>query len=248
VTDVLGWRAVLGVLGPSTNTVVQPEMEAMRPAGVTNHYRAIFTPDAQALSDASFVGGTQRIAAGVQDAIRSASTCNPDYLVCGISAITFVGGRSGADAFERQACDVAGVGVSIGSHSCAAALKALGDIRRISFLSPYFPPANADARRYFTEAGFEVVQDVCLRCPSWTAIGKVSRQQLISTLQELDRVDVDAIVQIGTNLSMASLAAEAELWLRKPVVAINTATYWHALRTLGIHDKIQGFGALLASL
>ena len=33
MTDVQGYRAVLGVIGPSTNTVVQPDMERMRPAG-----------------------------------------------------------------------------------------------------------------------------------------------------------------------------------------------------------------------
>jgi len=57
--------------------------------------------------------------------------------------------------------------------------------------------------------------------------------------------DVDAIVQVGTNLSMVRLAAAAELLLGKPVIAINTATYWHALRQNGIDDKIQGFGRLL---
>jgi len=36
------------------------------------------------------------------------------------------------------------------------------------------------------------------------------------------------------------------LFLGKPVIAINTATYWHALRAVGIHDKIQGFGSLLS--
>ena len=58
--------------------------------------------------------------------------------------------------------------------------------------------------------------------------------------------DVDAIVQVGTNLAMARLAAEAERWLGKPVVAINTATYWHALRANGIKDQAPGFGRLLA--
>jgi maleate isomerase len=42
--DVLGWRCRFGVMGPSTNTVVQPDFDAMRPAGVTNHYSRIFTP------------------------------------------------------------------------------------------------------------------------------------------------------------------------------------------------------------
>jgi maleate isomerase len=56
---------------------------------------------------------------------------------------------------------------------------------------------------------------------------------------------VDAIVQVGTNLAMARLAAIAEFWLDKPVIAINTATYWWALRQNGIMDRVRGFGALL---
>jgi maleate isomerase len=53
------------------------------------------------------------------------------------------------------------------------------------------------------------------------------------------------IVQVGTNLAMAELAALAEPWLDKPVIAINTATYWYALRSNGITDRIHGFGSLL---
>jgi maleate isomerase len=65
-------------------------------------------------------------------------------------------------------------------------------------------------------------------------------------LHQLDGPDVDALIQVGTNLSMVRLAAEAEQWLGKPVIAINTATYWHALRANGITDRIEGFGRLLA--
>ena len=65
------------------------------------------------------------------------------------------------------------------------------------------------------------------------------------TLVELDGKDVDALVQVGTNLSMVRLAAAAELWLNKPVIAINTATYWWALRRNGIADPIDGLGTLL---
>jgi len=39
---------------------------------------------------------------------------------------------------------------------------------------------------------------------------------------------------VGTNLSMVRLADEAERWLGKPVLAINAATLWHALRSNGI--------------
>ena len=56
---------------------------------------------------------------------------------------------------------------------------------------------------------------------------------------------VDAVVQCGTNLAFAAVAAQCEFWLDTPVIAINTATYWHVIRTMGIDDKVDGFGRLL---
>lgn len=245
MTDVLGWRRKFGVLGPSTNTVVQPDFDMMRPSGVTNHYSRIFTPNAKAVSNETFKAGTDQIGQGVMDAVRSVMTAAPDYLVMGMSAVTFYGGMRGADAFREAVRQEAGVEVSIGSHACAAALKAYGGIRRLAVLTPYFPIANAEVVRYFTEAGYQVIRDICLQCPSWTAIAEVPPSVLRHKLAELDGRDVDAIVQVGTNLSMVRLAAAAELWLGKPVIAINTATYWHALRQSGVKDKVEALGRLL---
>ena len=90
-----------------------------------------------------------------------------------------------------------------------------------------------------------MVRDIALQCPSWTAIAEVDTPTARRVLNELDGDDVDAIIQVGTNLSLIRTAAAAELWLGKPVIAINTATYWHALRQSGIDDKIYGFGRLL---
>jgi maleate isomerase len=244
--DVLGWRAKFGVIGPSTNTVVQPDFDMMRPAGVTNHYSRIFTPNSKAVSNDTFMAGTKLIGDNVLDAVRSVMTCEPDYLVMGMSSVTFYGGAAGADAFVQNVEAEAGVRISVGSHSSTAALNAYG-AKRIAFLSPYYPVANAEVRRYFTESGFEVVRDIYLACRSWTAIAEVAPELLRDKLIELngDGSDVDAIIQVGTNLSMVRLAAAAELWLGKPVIAINTATYWHALRRYGILDKMPGFGRLL---
>jgi maleate isomerase len=245
--DVLGWRCKFGVIGPSTNTIVQPDFEMMRPPGVTNHYSRIFTPNADAVSNDTFMAGTQVIGNNVLDAVRSVMTCAPDYLVMGMSAVTFYGGVAGTDAFQAKVERESGVGISIGAHSCTAALKAYGGVKRVAFLSPYYPVANAEVRRYFTDQGFEVVRDIYLECRSWTAIAEVPPDLLREKLIELngDGRDVDAIIQVGTNLSMVRLAAAAELWLGKPVIAINTATYWHALRQNKIMDKIPGLGRLL---
>jgi maleate isomerase len=244
--DARGFRRLFGVLGPSTNTIVQPDFDDMRPHGVTNHYSRIYTPNSRAISDETFMAATHTIGQGVIDAVRSVMTCEPDYLVMGMSAITFYGGAAGADEFQRMVQAEAGVPISIGSHACTAALKAYGCGRRIAFFSPYYPVANAEVRRYFAEMGYQTVRDVALRAPSWTAIAQIPAARCIEVLRQLDGPDVDAIVQVGTNLSMIRLAAEAEQWLGKPVIAINTATYWHALRANGIDDRISGFGRLLS--
>jgi maleate isomerase len=246
MADAQGFRRRFGVLGPSTNTIVQPDFDGMRPYGVTNHYSRIFTPNASAVSDASFRAGADTIAANVLDAVRSVMTSRPDYLVMGMSAVTFFDGAKGADAFVRKVEDEAGVKVSIGSHACTEAMRRYGGVKRIAVLSPYWPVMNREVGRYFSDMGFEVVRDLCLKCPSWTAIAEVTNDTLRQSLRALEGDDVDAIVQVGTNLSMVRLAAAAELWLGKPVIAINTATYWHALRANGIADRMDGFGRLLS--
>ena len=245
MTDALGWRHRFGVLGPSTNTVVQPDLDGMRPAGVTNHYSRIFTPNADAVSNETFMAGARLIGANTLDAVASVMTSAPDSLVMGMSAVTFFGGMAGADAFQASIEAASGLRVAVGSHAVAAALRAYGGVRRVAFMSPYFPAANTEVRRYLTEAGFDVVRDRCLECPSWTAIAGIPASAIRETLRALDGDDVDAIVQVGTNLSAARLCAAAELWLGKPVIAINTATYWHALRGAGIMDSMEGYGLLL---
>ncbi|MPS67968.1 MAG: arylmalonate decarboxylase [Novosphingobium sp.] len=243
--DVLGWRKLLGVIAPSTNTVVQPDMERMRPAGVTNHFSRIYVEDPLALSNEDFIAGTTAIAENTLDAVRSVMTCKPDYLVLGMSAITFYGGVEGSRKWKRQVEELAGVGASTGAESVAAALHAYG-AKTVSFVSPYYPVANAEVRNFLEESGFTVKRDVPLECRRWTDIAKVGPDRLRKVIEELDGDDVDAIVQVGTNLSMVDLAAEYEAKLGKPVIAINTATYWHALRAQGIADRIEGMGRLLA--
>ena len=164
----------------------------------------------------------------------------------GMSAVTFYGGKSGGEKFKAELKDISGLDASIGSESLVSALNAYGGIKKIAFVSPYYPTANTQVTRYVGDFGYEVVRDVPLRCPTWTAIARVQEDTLREVLLELDGDDVDAICQVGTNLSMIRLAAEMEQILEKPVIAINTATYWHALRNNGIDDQLAGFGRLMS--
>lgn len=246
MTDALAWRAKFGVLGPSTNTIVQPEFDDLRVPGVTNHYSRIVIQNADAISDESFMAGTMEINENTMDAVRGVLTCAPDYLVMGMSAVTFYGGAEGARKWKNQVETESGLGISVGSESIAAACEAIGGIKRVAMLSPYYPVANNEVIRFLSDHGIETVRDDCLRCPSWTSIAEVQEPQLRTTVAALDGDDVDAILQVGTNLCMLRLAATLEEELNKPVIAINAATYWHALRHNGIMDQKTGFGRLMA--
>jgi len=244
MTDHLGYRKKLGTLGPSTNTIVQPDFDDLRPVGVTNHYSRIVIPNNPVNDDAGFLRLVESINAATLDAVDVLRTCEMDYMVMGMSAATFWNGRDGASTYLDKLTDRAQVGVSCGSFATEAALNVY-KAKRIAFMSPYFEVANAQVRRFFQDCGFTVVRDLCLQRPSPVQIAHTTDEMCRQAIRQLDGDDVDAIVQVGTNLSMIRMAAAAELFLGKPVIAINTATYWHALRAVGITDKKAGFGTLL---
>jgi maleate isomerase len=247
MSDSLGPRGKFGILAPSTNTSVQPEFEAMRPWGITHHHSRLIIPDSKVTDDASFLQMMDGIRAALLPALEAVLTCDPDYVVLGMSAETFWDGLEGAKDLQRKLDKVAQRGVCMGSDACQAALRAYGSgIKRLGIITPYMPVGDGQVHRFFTECGFEVVNLLGLKCKSPVLIAHESKRRLRDAIVEVNHGRVDAIVQVGTNLAMAEVAAIAEFWLDKPVIAINTATYWYALRQYGIKDKVYGWGSLLA--
>jgi maleate isomerase len=162
----------------------------------------------------------------------------------GVAIEAFTGGVAGADALQKSLSERAGVGVSIGSTSAVAALRKFG-AKRIAVLTPHQPKGDETVRAYLAEAGFEIVRLVGMRCASPFAIAQVLPPQLRQVLTEINGDDVDAILQVGTNLANAAVAADAERWLAKPVLSMNVVTYWDALRRCGIEDRVYGCGRIL---
>ena len=243
--DVVGYRAKFGVIVPSTNTVVEADYNRMAPHGVTFHTGRMYIARPALDSDEAFETLLRDIRASRAIAVRDVVTCKPDYIVMGMSAETFWGGAAGNQRFiEEVRAQAGGLGVSTGASACRAGLERLG-CKRLAVLSPYQPVADANVTRFFEESGFTVVRFTGLRCPSATAIADVTEHDLVPVLRKLDGDDVDAIVQVGTNLSMVRLADAAERWLGKPVLAINAVTLWHALRANGITDQFPSCGSLL---
>jgi len=244
-TSAVGTRGRMAVIVPSTNTVVEHDLNMIRPEGVTFHAGRMYIENPNLGSDEDFEALLGEIRQSIVVAIRDVITCKPTHMLMGMSAETFWGGIEGNAAFEARVRDQSGLPVSTGATACAEALRAFG-AERIAVFSPYQPVADRQVSTYFTEAGFSVAAVTGLRCDSATSIAEVHPAELEPVIEQIDDDSVDAIVQVGTNLSFVHQAAELEIELGKPVLAINAVTLWHALRATGIDDRIAGFGRILS--
>jgi maleate isomerase len=244
MVDALGWRRKFGVLAPSTNTIVEPDFYQMTVPGVTVHFSRIHIRDQNMSDNRAFEDLLVQLRNEMPLAVQRVMTAEPDYLVMGMSAETFWGGVKGNREFRRQISELSDVGLATGAEACERALK-LFNVHRISVVTPYQPVGDENVIRFFGDLGVGVESLKGLKCSSAVSIAHVEEETLRKALIEVDSDKVDAIVQVGTNLSMVRLADEAERWLGKPVIAINAAIWWMALRDNGIGDRLQGFGSLL---
>ena len=244
MTDALGWRKKFGVIVPSTNTIVEPDFHQMSVPGVTPHMSRIWIRNQNLNDDAAFEALLEEIRLEIEYAVQRVMTSEPDYMVMGMSAETFWGGVEGNREFISNIKKWTGLEVATGAEACERALNLFG-AKKIGVVTPYQPIGDENVIKFFSEIGFEVVNIKGLKCPTAVSIAHVTEEELRQALIEVDGEDVDALVQAGTNLSMVGLADEAERWLGKPVIAINAATWWMALRENGIEEKIYGAGRLL---
>jgi len=242
--DTLGYRKRIGIVVPSTNTTVQPECEPLRPRGVTNHVARSTIKERPLNTEQAFVEHMQAMRDGTGAAIEQIMTAGVDHLIMGVALETFWGGVGPAAKLQHELSQRAGVGVSMGSTATTAALQALG-ARKIAVLTPHQQRGDDMVALYFKEAELDVVRLKGLKCPSPRAIAQVSVSEIRAALLELDGPDIDALVQLGTALPTVAVAAEAERWLGKPVLAVNAVTYWDALRRCGIEDRVYGHGRIL---
>lgn len=244
MTDLLGYRKRIGIVVPSTNTSVQPESEMLRPRGVTNHIARISIKERPLTSEQAFLEHVQAMRDGMRGAIDQVMTCQPDHVIMAVALEAFWGGVQQADELQRELSERAKVGVSMGSTATVAALRRLG-AKRIAVLTPHQPRGDEQVRHYFEDAGFEVKRLIGLKCASPVLIAHTTARQMIDALKSLDGDDIDALVQVGTNLAAIEVCTQAERWVGKPVLAINAVTYWDALRRCGVEDRIAGYGSVL---
>lgn len=242
--DTLGYRKRIGVIVPSTNTTVQPETDALRVPGVTCHTGRVTIKERPLNTEEAFYEHMQMMRDGIGAAIDQIVTAGLDHLILGIALETFWGGTAAAERLQSDLAQRAGVAITMGSIASVAALNKFG-ARRIAILTPHQPRGDEIVRAYFVEAGFDVVRLKGLKCATPRLIAQVPESDIRNALRELAGDDVDALLTLGTALPAARVAAEAERWLDRPVLAVNVVSFWHAIRQCGISDRVSGHGRIL---
>src|ERR1700722_17736964 len=80
VPDTLGFRKRIGIVVPSTNTTVQPECEALRPRGVTNHTARSTIRERPLNTEQAFLEHMADMREGIATAIDQIMTAGVDHL------------------------------------------------------------------------------------------------------------------------------------------------------------------------
>ena len=234
----------IGVVIPATNTVVEADFARLSPDLASWHYSRMPMGGGTTPTDEAFAALMESVRSSVDDAVKSVQECEPDHVLLGMSSPTFWGGLAASQKFETAVKAEAGIdSITTGALAVSSALDAL-DASTVAFLSPYQPIADTQVSSFLQDSGYEVAGHIGMRCPTALSIARVQERELVPLLTNLAKKKPDVIVQIGTNLSMVELADEAQRWLGIPVVAINAACAWYALRSLGVEQQFSGYGPL----
>lgn len=244
MSDVLGWRARIGVLVPSTNTILEPELYAMAPEGVTCHVSRMYVPQSSIGSAPEAEMFIQNVRAATDVAIRDVVTLEPDCLIHGFTGLSFIGGLAGHQRLKEHLEARAGLPVTTGAEAVIAAVRACR-ARNVAIVTPQPEMVDEHYRQFFAESGMRVGRLQHIHCATALDIARVDEATLRRAMVEVNGDDIDAIVCVAADLASARVSDEAGRWLGKPVISMSTALLWYTLRALHIADQQRGFGFLL---
>jgi len=249
--DANEYRMKFGVIIPSTNTTVEYDFwnAIMSPAnreackGIGFHVSGILIDQPKLTTDEDMLQFLEMFRKQIYTTTDRLMTSEPQYIIMGMSLETFFGGWEGNKEFKQTLTDRTGLNIATGAEACKSSLEKF-KAKRIAIITPYQEIGDRNVVKFFTEIGCEVVRIAGLKCGSATDIAhvpeawceKIIRESLAPPALQ----GVDAIVQCGTNLSMVGLADRLETELGVPIIAINMACLWFAMREVGIDAKLQG--------
>lgn len=237
-----GWRAKLGLIVPPTNTVNEAEWARMAPEGVTVHVARM-----PLHSDTTSAAGRAALYADVRLASTELAKASPDVIAYACTAGSMV---TPLDTLTRFMEEESGVPAVATAPALVHACRALG-VTRVALATPYHDALNEHEVHFLDANGIETVSVRGLGIGAggpqeYVRIARVPKDEVFAHCRAADAPGAEGMVVSCTDFAAMEAIPRLEAALGKPVVSSNLATFWLALRTAGIEDRIPGFGMLLA--
>jgi maleate isomerase len=233
-----GWRARIGLLVPSDNCVIEPELYSVAPPGVAMHSTRL-------LLDAISDDAVQRMEAQAPRGLTELSATGVDVAVYACMGTSFCKEEGWGGNFKANAERSTGIPCSTASLSMLAAFEDLG-VTRLAVGTPYKPFQNDRIGAFLADHGYELVSLRGLELE----INQGGRQPpnvAYELARSVDAPDADAICLFSTDFRTLDVIQALEDDLGKPVISTNQAILWHALALAGVSVPIPNYGRLLAA-
>ena len=238
----MGWRARLGFLIPPGNPTVEPEMIAMTPSGVSVHFSRMVAHG----ETGSLAGQEERNRSQIAHIGETAALLalvKPNVIMLAHTATSYTLGRQGESELVQRLRDQCGIPVETAFGSVVSALKSLG-VTRVALGTPYGEETTLKGKALLEEHGFAVVSYG--RLENVRNIYDETPERAYRLGRSIDTPDAQAVFLSGLGMPTITILEALERDLGKPVLSAASATMWQALRMACVHERVSGYGRLLA--
>jgi maleate isomerase len=233
-----GHRARIGYTSPPLTTEIFPyEFYRLVPAGVT----LVVTSLAIVERSKAEVDQSYDIS---MKAVREMAAAGVDIVVLGGVPINLSRGHDNAQEMIRDLEAELGVKVTTSASSQSAAAKALG-CKKVVVAQPYEASETARISSYAVHFGCEVLGGTGWGS-AFNQIGRIPRKAALEMGRELMRrhPDADSILLPSPHWPTIGAIEPLEQEFGVNVMTALQAIVWHALRSVGVNDRIEGYGRL----
>jgi maleate isomerase len=234
-----GWRAKIGRISPSPETVGAEEWRRSLPQGVC------LVETRTLLHDVTVEDLSEMVKQVERAALELASAEVDVILQAGTAAAFFRGLGHDLDLVQRIT-STTHIRATTTLTAIIAALRQLG-AQRLAVATSYLPEIDARFVEVLIGSGFEVVGIRGMGLRRSIDMGKVEPQATYRLARRVARgaPNADAILISCGNLRSFEIIESLETDSRLPVVTSNQAGLWQVMRLVGIRDQLAGLGRLL---